>query len=71
MDAIIRVEPATAEITVTNAVVTTAKTVVVKSQSIDLAPLVMRTIISLGGCSVTAIPNPILFAKEGVLAVAQ
>jgi hypothetical protein len=71
MDAIIRVEPATAEITVTAAVVTTSHTVVVKSQSIDLAPLVMRKSISLGGCSVTAIPNPNLLAKEGVLAVAQ
>jgi hypothetical protein len=66
MDAIIKVEPATAEITVTTAVITTTQGVVLVSQSIDLAPLVMHKMISLGGCSVTAIPNPNQFAKEGV-----
>lgn len=65
MDVIIRVEPATATITVTEAVVSTTEVVSISQPIAGLAPLVMR-FVSLNGCSVSAVPNPNQFAKEGV-----
>lgn len=68
MDALIRVEPATATTTVTNVVVViTEVNPLVKPVVFDLAPLIIASLVSLGGCSVTAIPNP-FYVERGVLA---
>lgn len=71
MNAVIEVESATAEATVTKPAVAISPNVKEIKERLVLhqAPSILY-VISLGGCSVAAIPNPNLFAKRGELAVA-
>jgi hypothetical protein len=70
MDAIIRVEPIKATLTVTEAEVSVVISGGARMETSALVPLVIAMpSLSLGGCSVTAIPNPNLLKKRGELAV--
>ncbi len=71
MNAVIEVESATAEATVTKPAVAISSNVyyLIQGLAVSRTPSVLH-VISIGGCSVAAIPNPNLFAKEGELVTA-